>query len=86
MPTNSATVGKGEKIKNESGIWVNLPGKMTVNLYQGEKLLDSYETYSAQFGRTEPLMGELFSKKMETKVRLSPVTGNVDSINTEIKK
>lgn len=86
VPTNSATVGKGEKIKNESGIWVNLPGKMTVNLYQGEKLLDSYETYSAQFGRTEPLMGELFSKKMETKVRLSPVTGNVDSINTEIKK
>ena len=86
VPSNSATVGKDEKIKNESGIWVNLPGKMTVNLYQGEKLLETYDTYSAQFGRTETLMGELFSKKMETRVRLSPVTGNVESINTELKK
>ena len=32
------------------------------------------------------MIGELFSKKMETKLRLSPITGNVDSINTELKK
>jgi hypothetical protein len=59
---------------------------MTVNLYQEEKLIETYDVLSAQFGRTEPMMGELFSKKMETKLRLSPITGNVDSINTELKK
>ena len=86
VPANSATVDEGEKNKNDAGIWVNLPGKMTVNLYQEEKLIETYDVLSAQFGRTEPMMGELFSKKMETKVRLSPITGNVDSINTELKK
>ena len=86
VPANSATVDEGEKNKNDAGIWVNLPGKMTVNLYQEEKLIETYDVLSAQFGRTEPMMGELFSKKMETKLRLSPITGNVDSINTELKK
>lgn len=86
VPANSATVDEGEKNKNDAGIWVNLPGKMTVNLYQEEKLIETYDILSAQFGRTEPMMGELFSKKMETKLRLSPITGNVDSINTELKK
>ena len=86
VPANSTTIGKDEKIKNDAGIWVNLPGKISVKLYQGEKLLDNYETYVAQFGRTEPMMGELFSKKMETKVRLNPATGNADSINTELKR
>ena len=47
---------------------------------------ENFETYVAQFGRTEPMMGELFSKKMETKVRLNPATGNADSINTELRK
>lgn len=86
VPANTTTIGKDEKIKNEAGIWVNLPGKISVKLYQGEKLLDNYETYVAQFGRTEPMMGELFSKKMETKVRLNPATGNADSINTELRR
>ena len=86
VPVNTTTVGKDEKIKDDAGIWVNLPGKISVKLYQGEKLLENFETYVAQFGRTEPMMGELFSKKMETKVRLNPATGNADSINTELRK
>ena len=86
VPANTTTVGKDEKIKDDAGIWVNLPGKISVKLYQGEKLLENFEAYAAQFGRTEPMMGELFSKKMETKVRLNPATGNADSISTELKK
>ena len=85
VPTLSVTIDKNEN-KNDAGVWVNLPGKITVKLYQDEKMLQSYEIYSAQFGRTEPINGELFNKKSDTKMILNTVTGNLESIKSETRK
>ena len=86
VPTNTVTAAKEDKNRGEAGVWVNLPGKIKVNLYQEEKTLSTFETNSAQFGRTEPVTNELFSKKSETKLVLNPITGNLESISTELKK
>ena len=66
----------GKKSKDASGICVNLPGKIRLSLFDGTQLLAKNELYAAQFGRTESLSGELFGKKMTTKIVLDPVTGN----------
>ena len=85
IPSNSVTIDKDDN-KNDAGIWVNLPGKMTVLLYQNEKLLKAYDTYTAQFGRTEPVNGDIFGKKSDTKIILNTTTGNLESIHTEARK
>ena len=66
----------GKKSKDASGICVNLPGKIRLSLFDGTQPLAKNELYAAQFGRTESLSGELFGKKMTTKIVLDPVTGN----------
>lgn len=66
----------GKKSKDASGICVNLPGKIRLSLFDGTQPLAKNELYTAQFGRTESLSGELFGKKMTTKIVLDPVTGN----------
>lgn len=66
----------GKKSKDASGICVNLPGKIRLSLFDGTQPLAKNELYATQFGRTESLSGELFGKKMTTKIVLDPVTGN----------
>lgn len=66
----------GKKSKDKSGICVNLPGKIRLSLYDGLQLCAKTECYATQFGRTEELSGELFGKKMTTRIVLDPVTGN----------
>lgn len=85
MPTLTTTVERG-KTKDNPGVYVNLPGKVKLLLYQDTQLRLSQELYMAQFGKTEPLGGELFSKKMLTRMVLNPVTGNLESILTETLK
>jgi len=86
IPAGSSTVPLTEKNKNDAGIWVNLPGKITAQLYRENELLDTYEVYAGQFGRTEPMIGDLFVRKMATKVVLDPTTGATRSINVELRK
>lgn len=72
----------GGKNKEGSGVFVNLPGKIKVTLSQGNRSLCNYDLYAAQFGRTEELGTSLFSRKYTTTLRLSPVTGNAEHIET----
>lgn len=75
----------GDEMQNDkagSGVCVNLPGKIKVTLSQGGKPLCNYDLYAAQFGQTEELGTSLFSKKYTTTLRLSPVTGNAEHIET----
>ncbi len=84
--TNEATLSDMKKRKDDVGIYANLPGKMKVSLYQGAALLASKDFNAAQFGKTEPLDPELFGKKLMTNLIYNPVTGNIESIKTELTK
>lgn len=69
--------------KDNSGIYVNLPGKIRLTVYRGREQWAVYELYAAQFGRVEQLNDELFGKKYFTGIVLNPVTGNMESFRTE---
>lgn len=86
MPTLDVSIEGEKKDKDNVGIYVNLPGKIRVSVFSGNNLMGAFELYAAQFGRTESLSGELFSKKLTTHLVLNPVTGSVESIQTESLK
>ncbi len=78
------TAADGEKrSKDDVGITVNIPGKIKVTIYEGNKTLASFEVYAAQYGTLESLSSSLFSKKTTSHVQLNPVNGNVEYIETE---
>lgn len=77
------TEGGKKKKEKEDGIYVNIPGKITVNIYKGATLLDSFETSAAQYGYTELLSGELFNKRYTTHLTLNPATGAIDKLDAE---
>ena len=80
-----ASIDKG-KSKDNAGVYVNLPGKVKISVAQEGNLRAAIELYMAQFGKTEPISGELFSKKQLTRMVLSPITGTIESVKTETLK
>ncbi|MBQ8047294.1 MAG: DUF4831 family protein [Prevotella sp.] len=72
-----------KKSKEDIGINVTLPGKIQITVSDGRHPVASFETYAAQFGRVEPLSANLWSKKFITRLVLNPVTGTVESLQTE---
>lgn len=87
MPSVQEELLSKKKIKDNGGLYVNLPGKIKVTLFNGEKQWIAYELYAAQFGKAVALDEGLFDKSLFTKIVLNPVTGNLDSIDIEdIKK
>ena len=85
IPTMQASIDKG-KSKDNAGVYVNLPGKVKISVAQEGNLRAAIELYMAQFGKTEPISGELFSKKQLTRMVLSPITGTIESVKTETLK
>lgn len=84
--SNTATVEGAKKGRDDANIYANLPGKIKITLYKSDQELGSKEFYAAQFGKTLPLDNELFGKKLFTSLIYNPVTGNVDTIKTEMVK
>ena len=83
----AADEGKGKKHKTvETGIYVNVPGKMRVTIFHGAQQLQVVEMPAAQFGHVELLSGELFNKRYTTRLWLSPVSGAVDRLEAEQPK
>ncbi len=79
-----STAADGEKrSKDDAGVTVNMPGKVKISIYEGNRTLASFEAYAAQYGSLESLASSLFSKKTATHVQLNPVNGNVEYIETE---
>jgi hypothetical protein len=72
-----------KKSKDDCGIYVNLPGKIKITLFDGNQQRASFELYAAQFGKEESISGELFGKKFTTHIVLDPVTGNAQQLKTE---
>ena len=75
-----------KKPKDNSGIYVNLPGKIAVTLFAGNKQQATYELYAAQFGKTEQWNDELGGRKFETQLVLNPVTGSAELLKADIIK
>lgn len=86
MPTLNGNGDDGKKDKDNVGVYVNLPGKIRASVFNGNNLMGAFELYAAQFGKTESLSGELFSKKYTTSIVLNPVTGSIEKIQTEAIK
>lgn len=85
IPTNAAIAEEGKRDKDDANIFVNMPGKIRVTLSGGGKE-KTLETYAAQFGQTASLDTELFGKKLFTTLVYNPITGNIESIKTDIVK
>lgn len=84
LPEEASSTDKSKKKKDkEDGIYVNIPGKITVTIYKGATELDSFETSAAQYGYTELLSGELFNKRYTTHLTLNPATGAIDKLDAE---
>lgn len=72
-----------KKAKDDIGLIVRLPGKIKVTLGNAKETLLEKELYAGQYGRTENLSANLFSKKMLTRIKLDSVTGNVETLDIQ---
>ena len=68
--------------KDETGIWISLPGKVRFSLSNGEKALKTLEFSASQFGEIENLNDPLFSKKVKTTLLLHPYNGGIEKIES----
>lgn len=77
LPVPAASESK----KKNEGLYVNVPGKISVAIYKGNEQISNFQTVAAQFGYTEILSGELFNKRFSTQLILNPATGSVEKID-----
>ncbi len=78
---------KGNKKKQpETGIYVNIPGRMRSTISYNGKSLHTMELPAPQFGNVELLSAELFNKHYTTHLWLNPLTGAVDKLEAEQPK
>lgn len=87
----SAAPADGDKKKKkaqpvEDGIYVNVPGKIRVDITRGNTPMGSFEMLAGQFGHVELLSGDLFNKRFTTHLTLNPVTGGVAKLEAEQPK
>lgn len=68
--------------KDETGIWIALPGKVRVTLSDMHSELKTMDASMAQFGDVENLNDPLFSKKVMTSLVLHPYNGGIDRIES----
>ena len=66
--------------KNDIGLRVNQPGKITLTVGNGIQTIGTYELSAPQFGTIESLSGDLFGKKQTSKIILDPLTGSIRAI------
>jgi len=85
-PVDEAAAVKVKKKQYEAGVYVNVPGRMRVSVYQGIDLLQAVEHPAPQFGNVELLSGELFNKRYTTHLWLHPLTGAVERLEAEQPK
>lgn len=85
LPVANEEAAKKQK-KPENGVYINVPGKVKVRVYDSHQELASSEFTSAQQGNTEVLSDKLFNKKYTTHVILDPATGGLIKIDAEQPK
>ena len=80
------TPKKKKKEAPESGVYVNIPGKMRSTIYQGINPIKSTDMPAPQFGNVELLSGQLFDKHYTTHLWLNGLTGSVERLEAEQPK
>ena len=85
-PTAEEAAAKTKKKAWEAGVYVNVPGRMRLTIYQGINKLQTAEHPAPQFGNVELLSGELFNKHYDTRLWLNTLTGAVDRLEAEMPK
>lgn len=68
--------------KDETGVWIVLPCKARVTLFDQRSPLSTLELSVAQIGEVENLNEPLFSKKVLTSLTLHPYNGGIDKIES----
>lgn len=81
-PEDTRTEKEIQKAKDETGLYVCVPGRAHVTLYQQEKKWTEKDMQYAQFGRLENISGVLFNKKVETCYEVNPSVGNMHNLKT----
>lgn len=69
--------------KEENSLRYVVPGRARLVISHGGETLSSQDVPMAQFGRIEQLGGDLFNKRYNTRVYLSPVTGGITRIDAD---
>ena len=86
-PVDEEAAAKNKKKKQpESGIYVNIPGRMRSTIYRDANILSTAEFPAGQFGNVELLSGELFDKHFTTHLWLNEFTGAVEKLEAEQPK
>ena len=75
-----------KKKKQEPGLYINVPGKMKVSLYDAVEPIQVKELPAGQFGNVELLSGALFNKRYATHIWMNPISGAVDRMEAEQPK
>lgn len=78
----AAEITEGKNKKNLD-VRYRVPGKGDISLTHDGKIIYKTNFPLAQFGRTETFGGELFNKKVNTRVYFSPVTGGITKVEGE---
>ena len=81
-----SVVAYDKKKKQEPGLYINVPGKMKVTLYDAVEPIHVEELPAGQFGNVELLSGALFNKRYATHIWMNPISGAVDRLEAEQPK
>lgn len=82
-PEDTRTEKEKQKDKDETGLFVNVPGRAHITISKEEKPWKEYDTTMAQFGRTENVSALLFGKKVKTSYEVNPVSGAMVNLKSE---
>lgn len=82
-PEDTRTEKEKLKDKDETGLYVNVPGRARITVNREEKKVKEAEIPFAQFGRTENMSAVLFGKKVATSYEIAPTTGAIVNIQSE---
>lgn len=84
IPQTNHVTDEKKKKKKLKGVLYNIPGKANVIItFKGKKLLENNNISFSQFGNTELLVNDLFSKKANAKVIFDTTTGGIQKIEME---
>ena len=86
LPAPEEDGKKAKKSKNVEGIYVNVPGRLRIKLYEGIKPILTEEHPAPQFGQTMLLSDNLFNKHYTTRLLLDPLTGAILRIDADQPK
>ena len=86
LPAPEENGKKAKSAKSLEGIYVNVPGRLRVTLYEGIKPILTEEHPAPQFGQTMLLSGSLFNKHYATRLYLDSLTGAVLRLDADQPK